>query len=52
MSEWADAKDVVERCLIHWLPEMPPCKRRDIAASILGNLAAAGHLEAEAGHES
>jgi hypothetical protein len=39
------AQDVVERCLIHWFPELPPSKRRDVAVSILGNLTAAGYME-------
>lgn len=37
-----DAREVVERCLIHWLPELATSQRRDIAVSIVGNLAAVG----------
>lgn len=42
-DNWGSAGDIVERCLIHWFPELPPSKRRDVAASILGNLIAAGY---------
>lgn len=37
-----DAREVVERCLIHWLPDLAPSRGRDMAVSIVGNLVAAG----------
>jgi hypothetical protein len=47
MSDWGSAQDVVERCLIHGFPELPPSKRRTVAGLILGNLTAAGHMKPE-----
>jgi mRNA-degrading endonuclease toxin of MazEF toxin-antitoxin module len=38
------AKDVVERCLIHWFPDAPPSRRRDVARSILAALTVADYL--------
>ena len=44
------AQDIVERCLIHWwFPELEPSKRRDVAASILDSLAAAGYMKSVEG---
>ena len=37
-----DAKEIVERCLIHWLPDLATSQRRGIAVSIVGQLAAFG----------
>lgn len=44
-ENWVGDQDVIERCLIHWLPELSPSKRCDIAASILGNLSVGSHLK-------
>lgn len=40
------AGDIVERCLVHWLPGLPPSKRRDVAVSILGHLTSADYMSA------